>query len=379
VSGSYGAADPIGNVCTLACVNGWSLSSGSFIHTCTSSGYSPAISNTVCTLGSAPAGPPAGPPAAPAGPPAAPAGPPAAPAAGPAYTGVRRPTRNINFVNQCAFTVWPGAQVGGGGSPPENGGWEMAAGSTMTIQVADTLSGGRFWGRTGCSWVGSTFTCNTGDCNRSGNNGFQCAGGGADSASWVELTLGGPNGVDWYDLSLVDGYNLAVSIVPENYATPCDVSRSCPGFNMSSCPPELVRGGSCLSICHALVYHVDVLGDYGNFPRLAAIVANGQRNLVCCDCGCSSTCPDGCDDATCLFGCSPYATPTPAHPMLGGRCDISTWPTDNGQRWDQTFRDACIQAYTWQFDEGERASKFPNLPNPLANCYTADYTVTFCP
>jgi len=363
LGGSCGAADPIGNVCTLACVSGWSLSSGSLTHTCTSSGYSPAVSNTVCVVGSG----------------AVPSSTQTTPTA-PAYTGVRRPIRNLQFVNKCPYTVWPGSQVGAGVTPPLNGGWEMAAGSTQNIQVADTLTSGRFWGRTGCSWTSSTtFQCNTGDCNRQGNNGFQCNGGAPDSASWVELTLGGPNGVDWYDLSLVDGYNLPVAIEAENYATPCDVSRTCPGFSMSTCPPELVRDGSCLSICHALVYHVDVLGDYRNFPLLAAIVNNNQRHLVCCDCACSSSCPNGCDDSTCLFGCSPYATPTSLHPMLGGRCDISAWPTDNGQRWDQPFRNACIQAYTWQFDEGERKTKYPTLPNPLANCYTADYKITFCP
>lgn len=66
---------------------------------------------------------------------------------------------------------------------------------------------GRFWGRTGCN--AKSRHCLTGDCG----NRFQCGGnGGAPPVTLAEITLKGAGGLDYYDISLVDGYNLPVSV-----------------------------------------------------------------------------------------------------------------------------------------------------------------------
>ncbi|KAL0423841.1 UNVERIFIED_CONTAM: PR5-like receptor kinase [Sesamum radiatum] len=62
------------------------------------------------------------------------------------------------------------------------------------------------WGRTLCSQDSTTgkFTCVTGDC---GSGALECGGGGAaPPATLAEFTLNGADGLDFYDVSLVDGY-----------------------------------------------------------------------------------------------------------------------------------------------------------------------------
>ena len=65
---------------------------------------------------------------------------------------------------------------------------------------------GRFWGRTGCD--PNSNHCETGDCG----NKLECNGaGGAPPATLVEITLKGDQGLDFYDVSLVDGFNIVAS------------------------------------------------------------------------------------------------------------------------------------------------------------------------
>ena len=61
------------------------------------------------------------------------------------------------------------------------------------------------------------FRCATGDCGGV----LECAkegilSGGQTPASLAEFTLNGHGGQDYYDVSLVDGYNLMISIKVQN-------------------------------------------------------------------------------------------------------------------------------------------------------------------
>ena len=97
--------------------------------------------------------------------------------------------------------------------------------------------------RTQCS-TDSTgkFSCLIADC-ASGQ--VACNGtGGIPPPSLVEFTLSGSGGNDFYDVSLVDGFNLPLSITPQGAAS-CQ-STSC---------PENVNDGrviACKSACLAL-------------------------------------------------------------------------------------------------------------------------------
>ncbi|KAG1364510.1 hypothetical protein COCNU_11G013370 [Cocos nucifera] len=71
---------------------------------------------------------------------------------------------------------------------------------------------GRMWARTGCEFdAEGAGTCQTGDCGSR----MECGGAGAlPPATLFEITLGKGKDPDYYDVSLVDGYNLPVAAAP---------------------------------------------------------------------------------------------------------------------------------------------------------------------
>ncbi|KAG8892020.1 hypothetical protein FRC00_012797, partial [Tulasnella sp. 408] len=92
-------------------------------------------------------------------------------------------------------------------------GWQADPGSSVSFAVPDTWTSGRIWARTDCDFTtnpGPT-SCVTGGCN----GGLFCdatTGTGVPPASLAEFTLGASDGNDWYDVSLVDGFNVPVTI-----------------------------------------------------------------------------------------------------------------------------------------------------------------------
>jgi hypothetical protein len=78
-----------------------------------------------------------------------------------------------------------------------------------SVGVADNW-GGRFWARTGCNFnQNGQGHCATGDCGDK----LQCRGaGGVPPATLAEVTLKGDRGQDFYDVSLVDGFNVPVQV-----------------------------------------------------------------------------------------------------------------------------------------------------------------------
>lgn len=105
--------------------------------------------------------------------------------------------------------------------------------------TSDPKWSGRIWGRTGCKFDASgTGKCQTADCGGK----LECEGSGAEPpASLFEITLGGYDGQDFYDVSMVDGYNLPILAVPRRvYGT-----KAC---NSTGCISDLNEGKrlSCL-------------------------------------------------------------------------------------------------------------------------------------
>ena len=86
-------------------------------------------------------------------------------------------------------------------------GWVLPPGHTLTITVPSHWNG-RFWGRTGCVFHHGTGHCQTGDC--AGR--FQCTGDGAIPATLAEYDMNAWDGLDFYDVSMVDGSNLPMFI-----------------------------------------------------------------------------------------------------------------------------------------------------------------------
>ncbi|RAL44493.1 hypothetical protein DM860_011770 [Cuscuta australis] len=145
----------------------------------------------------------------------------------------------FTIVNNCPYTIWPATLTGGGGSSQASTGFELAHGASTSFDIPAQWTG-RFWARTECSTQTGKFLCATADC---GSSQVACNGAGAiPPATLVEFTLGGFQGKDFYDVSLVDGFNLPVSVVPDN---PNCHRTDCPVDMNAKCPTELaLRDGN---------------------------------------------------------------------------------------------------------------------------------------
>ncbi|KAF9598964.1 hypothetical protein IFM89_033309 [Coptis chinensis] len=114
----------------------------------------------------------------------------------------------FTFKNNCPYTVWPGTLTNPGVPQFPSTGFELRNGASQSFNAPATWAG-RFWARTGCT-NGGKFTCATADY-ASGQIG--CNGASAiPPASLVEMTLSGgaSHNMDFYDISLVDGFNFPV-------------------------------------------------------------------------------------------------------------------------------------------------------------------------
>ena len=136
------------------------------------------------------------------------------------------------------------------------GGVRLYSGQSHTVSFPDHWSG-RVWGRTGCHGN----KCVTGDCAR----GLHCNGaGGIPPVTLAEITFDGAGGLDFYDVSLVDGYNIKMGMTPKagTYASGNGDHYYCSraGCNTdlnTMCPDERMKvysGGrvvACKSACLA--------------------------------------------------------------------------------------------------------------------------------
>ncbi|CAL4897507.1 unnamed protein product [Urochloa decumbens] len=119
-----------------------------------------------------------------------------------AFTNSSVNAATFTITNNCSFTMWPAAV-------PVGGGTQLNPGQTWTLDVPAGTNGGRIWGRTGCSFNGngSSGHCDTGDCAGE----LSCRGPGTPPTTEAEYTIGSSGAQeDFYDISIIDGYNLAM-------------------------------------------------------------------------------------------------------------------------------------------------------------------------
>lgn len=221
----------------------------------------------------------------------------------------------FTMVNKCDYTVWPGILSNAGVPPLSTTGFVLQTGESTTV-TAPTSWGGRFWGRTLCSQDSAgKFSCVTGDC---GSGKLECSGNGAaPPATLAEFTLDGAGGLDFFDVSLVDGYNVPMLVVPQGGSGDNCTTTGCVGDLNGACPSELrvmgvdgKVGVACKSACEAF-----------NSPE------------YCCS--------------------GAYGTPDTCKPSS----------------YSQLFKSSCPRAYSYAYDD--KTSTF--------TCANADYTITFCP
>lgn len=200
----------------------------------------------------------------------------------------------FTFLNKCSQTVWPAIL---GHPPMETTGFQLPKGGSRAFQ-APTGWSGRFWGRTGCTFDGSgSGSCATGDC---GSGQMECNGAGSTASTLAEFTLGSGS-MDFYDVSLVDGYNLPVMVDVSGGSGQCK-STGCVEDLNRLCPAELRTddGGACRSACDAYgTPEYCCKGEYGS-PATCKPSAYSQvfKNA------CPKSYSYAYDDATSTFTCT---------------------------------------------------------------------------
>jgi len=140
------------------------------------------------------------------------------------HTAVKAPRKQLRrklditpllVTNRCSEDIYPGISTQSGKGPKENG-FKLTPGETKNQTVSEDWQG-RVWGRTNCTFnsdgsgpaEGRGKACRSGDCNGK----LDCQVGGDVPVSLAEFTLDAGDGHTYYDISLVDGYNLPVAIV----------------------------------------------------------------------------------------------------------------------------------------------------------------------
>ncbi|KAL6652457.1 hypothetical protein ACP70R_011382 [Stipagrostis hirtigluma subsp. patula] len=148
---------------------------------------------------------------------------------------LKSPQKYFLIDNMCNYKVWP-ANLAGAGSPGldfKGVALEPRRLNRILLPVPHGWSG-RIWGRTLCpSDATGKFTCVTGDC---GTGRLDCAGGSGPTppATVAEFTMDGKGGKDSYDVSLVDGFNLPMRVLPHGG---CPVSGCAADLN-AACPAD---------------------------------------------------------------------------------------------------------------------------------------------
>eukprot|EP01018_Ginkgo_biloba_P018658 Gb_14848 [translate_table: standard] len=141
---------------------------------------------------------------------------------------------SFTLKNSCNYTVWPG--ISGNSGTLSTTGFELSPGQESITLSAPAGWNGRLWGRTVCTFDSKgKGTCATGDCGGSLKcNGMQ----GQPPATLAEFTIDEFEGKDFYDVSLVDGFNLPIIVTPKGSNGTCSTAGCISDINLS-CPREL--------------------------------------------------------------------------------------------------------------------------------------------
>ncbi|CAL9040629.1 unnamed protein product [Musa banksii] len=189
------------------------------------------------------------------------------------------------LVNHCKDGVWPGVLGSAGHSSPEGGGFHLGVGQEAVLDVPSGWSG-RIWGRQGCCFdENGKGSCDSGDCGGL----LRCNGtGGTPPATVVEMTLGTHRSpLHFYDVSLVEGFNLPVTIAPVGGGKGCGGVAGCQVDLNTCCPSrfEVKQKGKvvgCKSACLALkTDKYCCTGEYGSPERCKPTLFSHLFKSIC--------------------------------------------------------------------------------------------------
>jgi len=235
--------------------------------------------------------------------------------------------RLFTVYNGCPFTIWPAMFTdlnAGSAVPVYATGWEAAPYSSVSFPVPDNWKSGRIWGRRSCDFSTNTgpTSCLVGGCN----GGLVCDpnnGTGMPPATLAEWTLQGTDNLDYYDVSVTDGFNLPLTITNSVNCPTAD----CPVDLAAACPPPL-QGP------------VDPSGFVVGCKSACLVDANPLDSASCC---------------------------------TGSHNTAATCPTSGVAYYDY-FKHNCPRSYAYAYDESSDTALWT-----CNSSLNADYTVTFCP
>ncbi|XP_044001611.1 pathogenesis-related protein 5-like [Aphidius gifuensis] len=227
----------------------------------------------------------------------------------------------LKFFNNCPFSVWPGVEGNPGKAHLENGGFKLLPYETKAVNTPGDWAG-KIWARTKCDGSGR---CQTGDCA----NKIQCNGTmGVPPFTLAEIKLKDTFKLDWYDISLLNGYNIPIKILPtDGYITPSNKRYDC---KAATCEADL--NARC--------------------PSELAVKLHGTTVA------CKSACEAFNTDEYCCRGVNNSKE----------MCNINKWPIN----YPAIFKSACPYAFSHPYDDA--TSVFTCRGNPETN-----YDIIFCP
>lgn len=213
--------------------------------------------------------------------------------------------RMFTITNDCKEMIWPAVTPG---QSFEGGGFALRPGQSMVFNAPVGWSG-RIWGRTGCNFDrNGNGTCLTGACGTS----LKCGAAGKPPATLAEFTLAK---VDFYDVSLVDGFNIPMAVKPLNGVGNCTIA-GCDEDLRDNCPKEL------------------------------SVKSPDNKKTVACRSACDVFNTDG----YCCRGV--YGNPVTCQPTY----------------YSKLFKKACPTSYSYAYDD----------PTSIFTCSGTDYIITFC-
>uniref|UniRef100_A0A7N2QZW4 Thaumatin-like protein n=1 Tax=Quercus lobata TaxID=97700 RepID=A0A7N2QZW4_QUELO len=184
--------------------------------------------------------------------------------------------------NKCLFPIWPATAPNTGYPVIADGGFYLPSGQTQRIYVQLTWSG-RIWARTGCKFNSNRIpACETGDCDRK----LACYGLiGKPPVTLVQIALQEDQSKSsFYDVSLVDGYNIPVSVTIRQTPELC-IIRGCLQNVNDFCPQELEvlnENGevvACKSACAWLLMLTIFVVGMSLGPQKSASLPSTQKSL----------------------------------------------------------------------------------------------------
>ncbi|KAL6123577.1 hypothetical protein ACLB2K_076098 [Fragaria x ananassa] len=220
---------------------------------------------------------------------------------------------SLQIVNKCNYTIWPGI-LSTGRVNLSTTGFTLESGASLNLSVPNSWTG-RVWARTLCNEYSSgNFSCFTADC---GTGKIECDGNfGSLPATAAEFGLNRTGGVDYYDGSLITGFNLPIVVDPRGAG-----SNNC---SSSGCSADL--NGDC--------------------PKELRVAREGSQGTVACMTPCMA------------FNNSRFC------------CTYRASDTCDGTVYSDYFKQRCPQAYTYSYDDNQSTY----------TCASAnDYSIVFCP